>query len=405
MSGDAPSAGTPTAAGAPAAAPRPGASLLWFALPLLALLLASVWLVTGDWLKAFDTGAPPVEKLTFERVVLNDGGIQIKVRAGGSEPVNVAQVQVDEAYWTFSQEPPGELRHLSSAWLRIPYPWVLGEKHEIKVVTRTGATFTKEIEVAVATPTAQAGQLVPQALLGAFVGIVPVLIGMLFYPAIRHVGREGLDFVLALTIGLLAYLLVDSFKEAIELALGAAAAYQGIVMVVIAALVAFLALLSVGRRHGAPTGAVLATYIALGIGLHNLGEGLAIGAAFAAGVAGLGTFLVLGFTLHNVTEGIGIVAPLAPVRPPLVVFAGLALLAGGPAILGIWLGSFSYAPQWTALALAVGAGAILQVVVEVGAYLIRTTTRRGGTWMSPAMFAGFALGLGVMYVTAMLVKV
>jgi zinc transporter ZupT len=374
-------------------------------LPLLVLLLASAWLVTGDWLKAFDAGVPPVEKLTFERVILNNDGIHLKVRAGGSEPVNVAQVQVDEAYWTFRQEPPGRLNHLSSAWLRIPYPWVLGEKHEIKVVTGTGATFRKEIEVAVATPTGQSGQLLPQALLGAFVGIVPVVIGMLFYPAIRNVSRRGLDFVLALTVGLLAYLLVDTFEEAVELALGAAAAFQGIVMVVVAAAVAFLALLSVGRRHGAPTGAELATYIALGIGLHNLGEGLAIGAAFATGVAGLGVFLVLGFTLHNVTEGIGIVAPLAAKRPPLAVFAGLALLAGGPAIVGIWLGSLSYAPQWTALALAIGAGAILQVIVEVSAYLMRSATRSGGAWLSPAMLVGFVLGLGVMYVTAMLVKV
>jgi zinc transporter ZupT len=79
-------------------------------------------------------------------------------------------------------------------------------------------------------------------------------------------------------------------------------------------------------------GLALATYIALGIGRHNLGEGLAIGAAFAAGVAGLGVFLVLGFTLHNVTEGIGIAAPLTGARPSLLAFAGLALLAGGPAI-------------------------------------------------------------------------
>jgi len=314
-------------------------------------------------------------------------------------------VQVDEAYWTFRQEPPGRLNHLSSAWLRIPYPWVLGEKHGIKILTKTGASFKKEIEVAVATPQADSGQLIPQAMLGIFVGLVPVVIGMLFYPAIRNVGRGGLDFVLALTVGLLAFLLVDSFEEAIELALDTAAAFQGVVMVVITAVVAFLALLSVGRRHGAPTGIALATYIALGIGMHNLGEGLAIGAAFATGVAGLGVFLVLGFTLHNVTEGIGIVAPLAPERPPLVVFAGLALLAGAPAIVGIWLGSFAYAPQWTALALAIGVGAILQVIVEVGAYLIRSSTRRGGSWLSPAMLAGFVLGLGVMYVTAMLVKV
>jgi ZIP family zinc transporter len=380
------------------------ANVLWFILPLLALGAAAVWLITSGWLKVFDTGAPPVEKITFERIVLDGQGIHVKVRAGGSEPMTIAQVQVDEAYWTFTQRPQGPLNHLSSAWLDIPYPWVLGEKHEIKVVTKTGTTFKRDIDVAVATPRADSGQLGPQALLGIFVGIVPVVIGMLFYPVIRGLGREGLNFVLALTIGLLVFLVADTAKEAIELAVKAAPALQGIVMVTIAAALAFLVLFGVGRRHGTPTGLTLATYIALGIGLHNLGEGLAIGAAFAAGVAGLGAFLVLGFTLHNVTEGIGIVAPLADSRPSLTTFAGLALLAGAPAILGIWLGSLSYAPHWSALALAIGAGAILQVIVEVGTYLMRNAAKHGATWLSPSTLAGIIVGIGVMYATAMLVK-
>lgn len=386
--------------------PQGYASWLWFGLPLLVLALAAVWLMQSNWLNAFDTGAPPVEKLTFERTVLDGDGIHLRIRAGGSEPITISQLLVNEAYWSFAQVPPGPLANLSTAWLHIPYPWVLGEKQEIKVLSKTGTAFKKEIDVAVATPRAQAGQLVPQALLGAFVGIVPVIIGMLFYPLIRNIGRGGLDFVLALTVGLLAFLFVDSLKEAVEFGVKSAAAFQGIVMVVIIAALSFLLLFAVGRRHGAPTGLALATYIALGIGLHNLGEGLAIGAAFAAGVAGLGTFLVLGFTLHNVTEGIGIVAPLADdARPPIAVFAGLALLAGGPAILGIWLGSLSYAPHWSALALAIGAGAILQVIVEVSAYLMRHAAQHRANWLSPPALGGLVLGIGIMYVTAMLVKV
>jgi hypothetical protein len=380
-------------------------SLLWFALPVLALIAAGVWLVNSGWLKAFDTGAPPVEKITFERTVLDGDGIHVKVRAGGSESLTIAQVQVDEAYWNFTQDPPGEIARLSSVWLHIPYPWVLGEKHEVKILSKTGTTFKKEIEVAVATPQPQAGQLIPQALLGVFVGIVPVVIGMLFYPAMRGMGRGGIDFVLALTVGLLAFLFVDSLKEALEMAAKAAAAFQGIAMVVMTSAAAFLLLLATGRRHGVPSGLALASYIALGIGLHNLGEGLAIGAAFAAGVAGLGTFLVLGFTLHNVTEGIGIVAPLTEQRPALPIFAGLALLAGAPAILGIWLGSLSYSPQWSALALAIGAGAILQVVIEVGSYLMRSAARQRTNWLNARTVAGLVIGVGVMYVTAMLVKV
>jgi zinc transporter, ZIP family len=388
-----------------AAPPLTLANALWFAVPLLALIAAAVWLIASDWLKAFDTGAPPVEKVTFERTILDTEGIHVKIRAGGSEPITIAQVTVDDAFWSFTQNPPGEIDRLSSPWLHIPYPWVVGEKHEVKLVTKTGTTLKKEIEVAVATPQAHAGQLWPQAMLGIFVGIVPVVIGMLFYPAMRGMGRQGLNFALALTVGLLLFLFADSLKEGLELATKTAPAFQGIVMVVIVAALAFLLLFVVGRRHGTPAGLALATYIALGIGLHNLGEGLAIGAAFAAGVAGLGTFLVLGFTLHNVTEGIGIVAPLADTRPSLGTFAGLALLAGAPAIVGVWLGSLSYAPQWSALALAIGAGAILQVIVEVSAYLMRTAAKQGTTWLTPSTLGGIVVGVGVMYATAMLVKV
>jgi zinc transporter ZupT len=114
---------------------------------------------------------------------------------------------------------------------------------------------------------------------------------------------------------------------------------------------------------------------------------------------------VLGFTLHNVTEGIGIVAPLVDERPAVPVLAGLALLAGAPAIVGIWLGSLSYSPQWSALALAIGAGAILQVIVEVGAYLLDRSGWLAARSLSPATLGGFLAGIGVMYATAMLVKI
>jgi len=383
---------------------KSAASLLWFGAPLLALILACVWLVSSDWLKAFDTGAPPVEKLTFERTVLDDNGIHLQVRAGGSAELTIAQVLVDDAYWRFRQDPSGAIDRMSSVWLHIAYPWVLGEKHEIKVLSKTGVVFKHPIEVAVPTPQGHVGHLAPQALLGIFVGIVPVVIGMLFYPALRHFGRTGMNFVLALTIGLLVFLFVDTMKEAVEFGHKAAESFQGIPLAVLVAAGTFVMLYSVGRRHGTPTGLALATYIALGIGLHNFGEGLAIGAAFTAGVAGLGTFLVLGFTLHNVTEGIGVVAPLVDERPSLPVFVGLAMLAGAPAIIGIWIGSLTYAPHWAALALAIGAGAILQVIIEVGAYLKRRAGPGEATF-TPATLAGLTLGIAVMYATAVFVKV
>src|SRR3546814_101387 len=130
----------------------------------------------------------------------------------------------------------------------------------------------------------------------------------------------------------------------------------------------------------------------------------AIGSAFATGAAALGTFLVLGFTLHNVTEGIGIVAPLVESRIRIATFVGLALLAGLPAVAGVWLGSYAFAPHWAALALAMGAGAILQVLVEVGGLLIRQARRRGASWAAPSAVAGAVLGVSVMYGTALLVQ-
>jgi ZIP family zinc transporter len=376
----------------------------WVVLPLALLGVLGAWLFLADPLRVYETGAPPVEKLTFERTVLDEHGIHLKVRAGGSEPMTIAQVQVDESYWTFEQEPAGDLARLGSAWIHIPYPWVLGEAHTVKALTKTGAAFEHEIEVAVATPKPHVSQLWPQALVGAFIGILPVAIGLMFYPVLRRLGERGMSFVLGVTGGLLLFLLVDTLEDAFELAERAAAAFQGIVMVAMVALLSFLGLFAVGRRHGAPRGLALAAFIALGIGLHNLGEGLAVGAAFAAGAGSLGAFLILGFTLHNVTEGIAIAAPILKERPPLRVFVGLALLAGAPAILGMWLGSLALTPQWAAFALAIGAGAILQVLVEVGAFLARGPAGASKV-LAPPVLGGVLVGVAVMYATGALVKV
>lgn len=390
---------------APSESLRSRAALVWALLPLAALAIAIAWLVVADPLRSFDNGAPPVESLTFERTVLSSDGIDLVVRAGGSEPMTIAQVLVDDAYWQFTQNPPGPIARGDTARIRVPYPWVLGEAHAVKIITNTGATFEHEIPVAVPTPVVDAGSLTSQALLGAFVGIVPVAIGLMFYPALRGVGRSGMNFLLAMTVGLLAFLMIDAAGEAFELAGKAAAIFQGQAMVVLAAAASFLLLMAAGRRSGTPAGLTLATFIALGIGLHNLGEGLAIGAAFAVGAAGLGTFLVLGFTIHNITEGIGIAAPMLKTRPPLWTFPALTLLAGGPAVLGLWIGSLAYAPQWSALALAVGAGAILQVIIEVGAYLARSDGRGTSAFFSWPVVAGLAFGVAFMYGTAMLVKI
>ena len=379
---------------------------LWAIIPL-ALLAGLIWLFFAiDPLKPLGVSAPPVEDLTIERTTLDEEGIHLLVRANGSEPVSIAQIQVDGAYWFFTQEPSGELGRLQTAQIDIPYAWVQDETHHLTILSKSGVPFEHEIAVATPTPTFSLARLLAFALLGIYVGIVPVTLGLLFYPYLRTLGQQGLQFLLALTIGLLVFLLVDTLQEGLELATGAAGVFQASALVWLAAGLSFLILLAVGRHQGkAPEGLALATYLALGIGLHNLGEGLAIGVAFAIGEAALGSFLVVGFTLHNITEGIGIAAPLTKHKTNLLTFIGLAALAGLPAVIGTWTGAFAFSPHWAALFLGIGAGAILQVIVEVSNYLVRTAKSSEGNWLSGANLGGFTVGLAIMYLTAFFVNI
>lgn len=381
-------------------------TLLWALLPLALIVAVAAAFLASDPLGPFRGSAPPLEELTVERTVLDEDGIAVRLRAGGSEAMRIVQVQVDGAYWTFRQEPAGALDRMQAAWLHIPYPWVSGEAHHLAFLTNTGAVFEHPIEVAVATPAMTSERVAFYAFIGLFVGVLPVALGMMFYPALRAGGPAVFEFALALTIGLLAFLLVDTVAEGLEFAEEAAAQFHGPVLVWMPAALTFAALMAISRRDGAPLGGIgLATSIALGIGFHNLGEGLAIGAAFATGAAALGSFLVIGFTLHNITEGIGIAAPVIGERPRFSVFVGLVALAGLPAVLGIWIGSFAFSAHWAALALGIGAGAILQVIIEVGAFLMRKARARGRSGLSGTSLAGVALGVVVMYATAFLIPV
>lgn len=377
---------------------------IWIIIPL-ALLVGSIYLFFAtDPLKPLGVTSPPVEKLTVERTILDEEGLHLLVRANGSEPVRISQVHVDGAFWEFTKEPRGPMPRLTTSWVHIPYPWVKDELHEITLITGTGATFHHTIEIAEPTPDWTYGRVGAYILLGIYIGVIPVALGLLFYPYLKTLGSKGLQFLLTLTIGLLVYLLIDTLQEGMELAGEAADLFGGSLMVWLATGITFLVVFMIGRRGGqSPSGLSLATYLALGIGLHNLGEGLAVGAAMASGEAALGSFLVVGFTLHNITEGIGIAAPLLKRKTSFWIFLGLTLLAGLPASAGTLVGAFSYSPQWAALLFGVGAGAILQVIVEVGAFLHKQTATK--TWLTVPNLTGFVLGVAVMYGTALLVSV
>ena len=375
-------------------------------MPLALLIALAAIFLALDPLSFFTGAFPPLEELTIQQVLFpRQGQIQLDVINGGPDPVTIAQVIVDDAYWQFEIQPSNNLNRLEQATIDIPYPWVDGEPLPITLVTATGATFATEVEVAVESPQVDGSTFLAYGLLGIYVGVIPVALGMLWYPFLRKIDRKWVNAILALTVGLLIFLFVDTVLEALELASEVPVVFQGVPVVIFGTLLSLGVLMAIGQRKGQREPMGIATLIALGIGLHNFGEGLAIGASFAAGAAALGSFLVVGFTLHNITEGVGIVAPLTrEKRPKLVVFVLLALLAGAPAILGTWVGGLAFSPLLAVLFLSLGAGAILQVIWEVSKLLFNDARRLGQPAVSWLNFAGLTAGILVMYLTAFLVK-
>jgi zinc transporter ZupT len=379
----------------------PGSVLLKGIAPLILLIaLVALFLRVGP-VGVFRQSFPPVEELTVDRITLPEPGvIVVHVVNGGPEPVTIAQVVVDDATWMHTMEGDRTVGRLESRSIRIPYPWVEGEPHVVRLVTSTGLTFDAEIAVATVTPTPDARYLGTFAMLGIYVGVIPVFLGLLWLPFLRAIGRRWIDFFLSLTLGLLVFLGVDAITEALDVSAALPGAFQGTGLVLLGALGTPLLIALVSRsRPGAATPIRVSVLIALAIGLHNLGEGLAIGAAYASGAIALGTFLVLGFLIHNTTEGLGIVAPLAREKPRVGALILLGLLAGAPTILGAWIGGFVYSPLWTTLFLAVGAGAIAQVIWV----LRRQFSTASGGLMAPLNAAGMLLGLLLMYGTGLLV--
>lgn len=378
-----------------------------FVAPLILLAILSVFVIKGGTLSRLARGLPPVEELSFDRVQLTPGNIIVDVVNGGPDPVTVAQVMVDEAYWAHTITPKREVGRLGRARITIPYPWVEGEPHQVRLVTSTGVTFDHEILVAAETPPVDSRYFLVFSLIGLYVGVLPVAIGILWLPFLKRLERRWMHFALALTAGLLLFLAAEALHEAIETAGRVAGAFQGIGLVALGVLVTWLLLQAFSAGGSSKQGADpkaqrlrLAFLIALGIGLHNLGEGLAIGAAYAQGAVTLGAFLIVGFMIHNTTEGLGIVAPVARDDPSLKKLALAGVLAGGPTIIGAWLGGIAYSPILATLCMAIGAGAILQVL---GVLYRAVEQETGSAIWTPLNAIGVVAGLVLMYGTGLLV--
>ncbi len=391
-------------------APR-GVRLVLFALLPLVLLGAMIFVfLSSETLLLGPSPVPPeaLQRLTIERMAFYPGKFVVWVRNTGPGPLRIGQVLVNDAIWAFTATPGPELGRLAQATVTIPYEWVEGEPHEVTVITDAGIVFTKGVDVTTLTPVPGWRYFLLFALLGTYVGVIPVFLGLLWFPFLTAVKGQWIEGLLSFTVGLLAFLGLDALREAFEAVGQIGPVFKGEALIAMGLIGSFLGLMALGQRrkegggHTSANGLRLAYLIALGIGLHNLGEGLAIGAAYQLGEVALGAFLVLGFTIHNTTEGLAIVSPMLRGAPARYHFLFLGLLAGAPTIAGTWLGGLTYSVPMAILFLAIGAGAIWQVVYEVVRFQAKEKPVLEFLTMRHNL-AGLLAGFLVMYLTGLLV--
>ena len=383
-------------------------TILIFCFPilLLAVVLGVFVYTNGAGLNI--TPAVPIETVQFGRTILRPGQIELHLRNTSPNAITVSQLNINEATWPYAILPGPAVPRLGSAVLTLNYHWVEGESYEITVFSSNSLPFHVSIPVATATPPGSAATLWSFTLIGIYVGIIPVALGMFWLPALKRLGPRAMMFLMSATVGLLIYLGIDAGAEALETGATLSDTFQRTGLIGIGIVGTFLLLDAISSqqtsisRSEAGQRMSFATMIAVGIGLHNLGEGLAIGAAYAVGAATLGTFLVVGFILQNITEGLGIIVPILRDSPKIRSGALLGLVAGGPAIAGTWIGGLVYSQPLSVLFLAIGAGAVFQVAYEIGKQMIwKATVKRR---MPLTVFGGILAGMLILYITGVTIK-
>jgi zinc transporter ZupT len=376
-----------------------------FLLPIILLAgVIALFLNTGGGL---DLKSPvPIENLTIERYHLERGHIELHVQNTGPKNLTVSQVIINDAVIPFEISPHGTIPRFGKALIKINYGWIAGEAYAIRIFTSNAIPFDVEIPVAFVTPQPEAKTFWGFTLIGIYVGVIPIFLGIFWLPALRTLGKKWMTFLMAATIGLLIFLGIDTFIEALDQAASIAPAFQGVGLISIGAIATYMLLDMVSHssssdRSEASQRLSIAWRIALGIGIHNLGEGLAIGAAYNIGEIALGTFLVVGFIIQNITEGLGIIAPIVRDRPSIGQLALLGLVGGGPAIVGAWIGGYTPSPFLSVLFLAIGTGAIFQVAVEIAKMVQRDTEKQP---MPGFVFSGVITGMLMLWITGIFIK-
>ncbi len=371
------------------------------------LLLAGViflFLNTGGGL---DLDSPaPIENLNIERYHLEHDLIELHVQNTGPEALTIASVIINDAVMPFEVSPGVTIPRLGRATITVNYAWTEGEAYGVRVFTSNAVPFDVEIPVAFETPAPEAKTFWSFTLIGLYVGVIPIFLGIFWLPALRTLGKKWMTFLMALTTGLLIYLGLDTLNEALEQAAELPATYQGIGLIGIGAVATYMLLELIDNPKSSDRSETsqrmnIAWRIALGIGIHNLGEGLAIGAAYNVGEIALGTFLVVGFIIQNITEGLGIIAPILKDRPTIGQLALLGLVGGAPAIVGAWIGGYTPSPFLAVLFLAIGTGAIFQVAVEIAKLIQKDTVKQP---MPGYIFSGVLAGMLMLWVTGIFIK-
>ena len=371
------------------------------------ILLAGVivlFLKTGGGLELHSPA--PIENLTIERYHLERGHIELHVQNNGPAPLTIAQVIINDAVMPFEVSPSATIPRLGKALITINYAWTMGEAYGVRIFTSNAIPFDVAIPVAFATPAPETKTFWGFTLIGLYVGVIPIFLGIFWLPALRALGKEWMTFLMAVTTGLLLFLGIDTLVEALDQAKDVPSTFQGIGLIGIGVVATYLLLDMIGNLKSSDRSEVsqrlnIAWRIALGIGVHNLGEGLAIGAAYNVGEISLGTFLVVGFIIQNITEGLGIISPILRDRPNIRQLALLGLLGGGPAILGAWIGGYTPSPFLAVLFLAIGTGAIFQVAVEIAKMIQKDNAKQP---MPGFIFSGVVTGMCLLWVTGLLIK-
>ena len=438
--------------------------------PIVVLAGMIIFLLSPYGQSLINTGIP-LPQVTIEKVEFHDNQILVSIRNTGPLEVVVSQADVNDRIQSAAIEPSSMIPRLAEAKVMIPFPWIPGTPYEIGITTSDGTRFSKSVEAAALAPSPDANQALLFTSLGVYVGVIPVMIGLMWYPYIRRISIGKYSFFLSLTAGLLVFLGIDALLEVNEIVnQNLAAVFNGQALSVLVTISSFIVLLyaserltqraiekavlnknnhslassssaeelgkseksSTGRQGGeiynksAKTSSstqevqiqlqryqqllkplTISMMIAIGIGLHNFGEGLAIGAAMLLGEVALSTFLIVGFTLHNTTEGLAIVAPIAKIersrRMMIRRLVMMGLIAGVPTIAGTWIGGFLYSPIAAVIFLSVGAGAIFQVVYSLVSWISHHQKSGQSSSLSGHVIGGFITGLLIMYLTGLLV--